>query len=32
MHNHSTLFYNLMQFVAGSGIRFHDLRAMTTFV
>ena len=32
MYNHSTLFYNLMQFVAGSGIRFHDLRAMTTFV
>lgn len=32
MNNHSTLFYNLMQFVAGSGIRFHDLRAMATFV
>jgi hypothetical protein len=32
MSNHSTLFNNLMHFVGSSGIRFHDLRAMTTFV
>lgn len=30
--NHTTLFYNLMQFICGAGIRGHDLRATTTFV
>jgi hypothetical protein len=32
MSNHSTLFNNLMHFVCSSGIRFHDLRTLTTFV
>ncbi len=32
MNNHSTLFYNLMQFVCGSGLRFHDLRTLQTFI
>lgn len=32
MSNHSTLFYNLMQFVGSSGLRFHDLRSLATFV
>lgn len=32
MSNHSTLFYNLMQFVCSAGVRFHDLRTLTTFV
>lgn len=32
MSNHSTLFYNLMQFVGSSGLRFHDLRTLATFV
>jgi hypothetical protein len=30
--NHTTLFYNLMQFVCGSGVRLHDLRVTATFV
>jgi hypothetical protein len=30
--NHTTLFYNLMQFICGAGVRFHDLRVTTTFV
>lgn len=29
--NHTTLFYNLMQFIGDSGVRFHDLRIFTTF-
>ena len=29
---HTTLFYNLMQFVCGAGVRFHDLRITATFV
>jgi hypothetical protein len=32
MSNHNTLFNNLMHFVCSSGIRFHDLRTLTTFV
>jgi hypothetical protein len=32
MSNHNTLFNNLMHFVYKSGIRFHDLRTLTTFV
>ena len=32
MNNHITLFNNLMQFVYEAGIRFHDLRALITFV
>lgn len=32
MSNHTTLFHNLMHFVCSSGIRFHDLRTLTTFV
>lgn len=32
MPNHNTLFRNLMQFVGSSGLRFHDLRVLTTFV
>jgi hypothetical protein len=32
MSNHSTLFNNLMHFVYSAGIRFHDLRTLTTFV
>jgi hypothetical protein len=30
--NHTSLFYNLMQFLCGAGIRFHDLRTTTSFV
>jgi len=30
--NHTTLFYNLMRFICGTGFRCHDLRATTTFV
>lgn len=30
--NHTTLFYNLMHFICGTGFRCHDLRATTTFV
>lgn len=30
--NHNTLFYNLMHFICGSGLRCHDLRTTTTFV
>lgn len=30
--NHKPLFYNLMQFVGGAGVRFHDIRVMTTYV
>lgn len=32
MSNYSALFNNLMHFVCSSGIRFHDLRTLTTFV
>lgn len=31
MTNHTTLFYNLMQFIGDSGVRFHDLRLFATF-
>ena len=30
--NHTTLFYNLMRFICGTGFRLHDLRATTTFL
>jgi hypothetical protein len=30
--NHFTLFTNLMQFICNTGVRFHDIRATTTFV
>ena len=30
--NHTTLFYNLMRFICGTGLRCHDLRATNTFV
>ncbi len=30
--NHTTLFYNLMRFICGTGFRCHDLRATTTLV
>jgi hypothetical protein len=32
MSNHNTLFNNLMHFVCSAGIRFHDLRTLTSFV
>ncbi|HXV97667.1 MAG TPA: transposase, partial [Anaerolineae bacterium] len=32
MSNHNTLFNNLMHFVCSSGMRFHDLRTISTFV
>jgi hypothetical protein len=32
MSNHNTLFNNLMHFVCSAGVRFHDLRALATFV
>jgi hypothetical protein len=31
MTNHSTLFTNLMKFVLGSGLKFHDIRTAATF-
>lgn len=30
--NHTSLFYNLMRFICGAGVRCHDLRTTTTFV
>lgn len=30
--NHTLLFYNLMQFICGAGVRLPDLRLITTFV
>jgi hypothetical protein len=32
MANHTTLFYNLMQFIGDSGVRFPDLRLFATFI
>jgi hypothetical protein len=32
MNNHNTLFYNLTQFVCDPGVRFPDLRHVTTFI
>lgn len=32
MNNHNTLFHNLIQFVCDTGLRFPDLRLLSTFV
>ena len=32
MANHTTIFYNLMQFIGDAGVRFPDLRLSATFV